>query len=119
MKTINLYLDDLRDCPIGFSIARTVTECKDYFKKYKINILSLDHDLGVDENGILLQTGYDFVKYFCENGLYAKKIYLHTDNIVGKMNMYETLLSAQKHGLIKNDIEIYSYPFVKNKYSND
>lgn len=84
-----------------------------------MNILSLDHDLGEDTEGNGLKNGYDFVKYFCEHGLRANKIYQHTDNPVGRMNMYETLLAAQRRGFIYKDIEIYYYPITVNKYSGD
>lgn len=117
-KKIYLYVDDLRDCPEGFFIARNIDEVKEYFQNYEIEILSLDHDLGADEHGNLLLTGYDLVKYMCEEGLRADKIYLHTDNPVGRDNMYQTLLGAQRRGFIDNDILIYQYPYVPNKYSN-
>jgi hypothetical protein len=117
IKKINLYLDDLRDCPVGFEIARTVEEAKYYFNNFQIEILSLDHDLGVDEKGTLLSTGYDLVKYICEEGLRADKIYIHTDNSVGRDNMYYTLIGAQRRGFIDGDIIIYQCPFTPNKYS--
>ena len=114
---INLYVDDLRDCPKGFKVARTVEEALEYINSFNINILSLDHDLGIDDNGNLLKSGYDLVKIICENGLRANKIYLHTDNPVGRDNMYYTLIGARKHKIIDEDIEVYNYPIVPNKYS--
>jgi len=118
IKTINLYVDDLRDCPKEYKIARTVEEAIKYMTSYKINILSLDHDLGMDENGNLRKSGYDLVKIICEKSLRANKIYLHTDNPVGRDNMYYTLLGAKKHKIIDEDIEIYNYPITPNKYSD-
>lgn len=117
MKTINLYVDDLRDCPQGYEVARTVEEALEYMNSYKINILSLDHDLGMDDDGKLRKSGYDLVKIICEKSLHANKIYLHTDNPVGRDNMYYTLLGAQKHGLIGKDIKVYNYAITPNKYS--
>lgn len=117
MKQINLYLDDLRDCPKGFEVARTIDEAIEIFNNYKVNVLSLDHDLGEDRDGKLLPTGYDFVKYFCGNGLYADKIYIHTDNNVGRENMYETLKGSQRRGFISQEIEIYHYSITENKYT--
>lgn len=116
---INLYVDDLRDCPEGFVIARTVEEAKEYFKNFEIEILSLDHDLGVDNKGNLLPTGYDLVKYICEEGLRADIIALHTDNPVGRDNMFYTLLRAMERGFIDSDIKLYSYPIIPNRYSGD
>lgn len=116
---INLYLDDLRDCPEGFILARNYEEAIRFFQTYEVDVLSLDHDLGEDVHGNELRNGYDFVKYFCENGLRANKIYLHTDNPVGRKNMYETLLAAQRRGFINDDIEIFHYPITPNRYSGE
>jgi len=118
MGWINLYLDDLRDCPEGFLLAKTVDEAISIIENNNVHFLSIDHDLGEDNEGNLLATGYDLVKYVCEKGLRpANKIFLHTDNVVGRENMYQTLLAAQKRGFIAQDIEIYQYPFIENKYS--
>jgi hypothetical protein len=65
---INLYVDDLRDCPSGFTIARDVNDAIHYLENYKIHLLSLDHDLGEDLDGNLLPTGYDLVKYIVKKG---------------------------------------------------
>jgi hypothetical protein len=116
-EKINLYVDDLRDCPDDFVVARTVEQAKYYLENFQIEILSLDHDLGTDEQGNLLSTGYDLVKYICEKGLRAERIYLHTDNSVGRENMYHTLLGAQRRGFIDSDIEVYHYSITQNKYS--
>ncbi|MCK2157249.1 MULTISPECIES: cyclic-phosphate processing receiver domain-containing protein [Exiguobacterium] len=116
---MNIYLDDLRDCPEGFTIARTMDEAIALFEQHEVDILSLDHDLGEDNEGNLLPDGYDFVKYFCENGLRAKKIYIHTDNGVGRANMYETLKGAQKRGFIHPDIEIFHYSITVNRYTGE
>lgn len=97
---IYIYVDDLRDCPEGFIIARTVEEAKYYLENFLIEILSIDHDLVADEQSNLLPTGYDLVKYFCEEGYRADKIYIHTDNSVGRENMYYTLFGAQTRGLL-------------------
>ncbi|MFJ9501564.1 cyclic-phosphate processing receiver domain-containing protein [Brevibacillus centrosporus] len=116
-KPVNLYVDDLRDCPDLFAIARTIDEAIFYLENCEVDILSLDHDMGEDQSGNLLPTGYDLVKYICQNGLRANRIYLHTDNNVGRENMYQTLLAAQRRGFIDEDIEIYRYSITPNKYS--
>ncbi|MDS0527139.1 hypothetical protein NNC19_15720 [Clostridium sp. SHJSY1] len=119
-KKINLYLDDLRDCPEDFVVARNMEQALYYLEndEYEVEILSLDHDLGIDGEGKLLSSGYDLVKYFCENGLRANSIYLHTDNPVGRDNMYYTLLAAKRRRFI-NSISVYPYPYVKNKYTEE
>lgn len=116
-KRINVYLDDLRDCPDNFVLVKTIEELKKLVEAHQIAALSLDHDLGLDANGQLLATGYDFVKWFCEHGHFAEKIYLHTDNTVGRDNMFAVLKASQKRGFISNDIEVHPYPLVPNRYS--
>ncbi|MBX0320132.1 hypothetical protein K2Q31_15935 [Alkalihalobacillus clausii] len=115
---MNLYVDDLRDCPEGYTVARNYEDAIKLLESHEIHILSLDHDLGEDENYNLLPTGYDIVKYICEHGLRANKIYMHTDNSVGRENMYKTLLGAQRRGFIDDDIEIYHYSITINKYTS-
>lgn len=116
-KEINLYVDDLRDCPEGYVVARNVDEAIEYLENYKVKILSLDHDLGEDADGRLLPTGYDLVKLFCERGYHADRIYIHTDNGAGRENMYHTLKGAQRRGFIAPDIEIHHYSITVNRYS--
>ncbi|MEG0900255.1 MAG: hypothetical protein RSF40_11170, partial [Oscillospiraceae bacterium] len=62
LKLINLYLDDLRDCPNKFTLAKTVDEAIYYLTNFEVSILSLDHDLGDHKNSIGV-----------------KEIYLHTN----------------------------------------
>lgn len=114
MESINLYIDDLRRCPDGFIVARNYNEAINIINNNQINILSLDHDLGIDENGIE-KNGYDIVKYLCENGINPKKIYIHTDNVVGRDNMYHTLIGARKRGFIKESVDIYVYGYTENR----
>lgn len=111
-----MYLDDLRECPDGYVVARNFDEAVQLIENNEVNILSLDHDLGEDEFKNLMPTGYDLVKYFCEKGLRANKIFIHTDNSVGRENMYQTLLGARRRGFISKDIEIYHYSITQNRY---
>nr|WP_246880633.1 cyclic-phosphate processing receiver domain-containing protein [Sporosarcina sp. 6E9] len=107
---INLYLDGLRDCPRGFVLARTVEEAIYIMRNNKVHYLSLGYDLGEDANGNQLLTGYDLVKYVCKHKLRpANKIYMHTDNSVGRNKMLQTLVAAYNKEIIDNDIEIRYY----------
>lgn len=120
MRTeINLYLDDLRDIPEGFVGARTIDEAIKYLENpnYIVNILTLDHDLGEDSKGKLLPTGQDLVKYIGEHGLFAKNIYIHSKNPVGKEAMFSSLKSFQRHNLIDSTINIHSYSITPDKYT--
>jgi len=87
---INLYLDDLRQCPEYFTLAKNALECRLSLLANDVNILSLDHDLSETE------TGYDLCKWLVEAGqynhsIYPKQIYLHTANGVGRDNMFKLL----------------------------
>lgn len=102
---INLFLDDIRNCKFNdFIIARSYEECIDFINKNKINTLSLDHDLGTKE------TGYDVCKYIvCKKeedniDLWPNEIYLHTDNPVGRQNMFQLL-----NRYAPEKTKIYSY----------
>lgn len=76
IEKINLYVDDLRDCPINFILAKTVAKAIYYLENFDVGVLSLDHDLGEDEQGNLLPWGYDLVKYICQNRLKVGSIYI-------------------------------------------
>lgn len=115
-KRINIYLDDLRICPEGFVVARTYEDAIKLLSEYKVDILSLDHDLGAFKDGSLKKTGYDLVKYICENDCDINTIYVHTDNAVGRDNMIETLKGAIRRGFISKKINIYRHPLVPNRY---
>lgn len=106
---INIFLDDLRQAPVNYNMTFKTAEALLSFMKETlpnlenthINVLSLDHDLGLD-----IMDGYDFVKAFAEIDIHVNRIQLHTSNIVGFKNMYHYLLNAQAHGLISKDIKI-------------
>lgn len=88
---INVFLDDCRNPPDNFILAKNASECRVLIQNNDINILSIDHDLGETE------TGYDLVKWLVEQGLYEPEIYprviyLHTANPVGRHNMYQLLM---------------------------
>jgi len=119
---INLYVDDLRDVPAGFRVARTCQDAILFLKNYPINILSLDHDLGEDEQGNLLPTGDDLVNWIIEHGatrskLIINRIYLHTDNPVGRDRMYKALVRAKERGFIHSRTVIHHYGITPNKYT--
>lgn len=107
---IHLYVDDVRDCPVGFTLARTYEEALHYLTTQPIDILSLDHDLGEDTYGHIAPTGYDLVKRMCEQGIAVRHIYLHTANPVGRDNMYETLKAAQRREFIPMTTTINRIP---------
>jgi len=98
---VNIFLDDNRQCPERFIIARNASDCRFLLLNNEVNILSLDHDLSDAD----AETGYDLCKWLVEEGynnpnIYPKVIYLHTANGVGRDNMYQ-LLNRYKPEWIK------------------
>jgi hypothetical protein len=83
---INVFLDDLRPCPKGFKLVKSVSECIELIKKNNINVLSLDHDLGFGR-----PSGFEVVKYIVSNKIYPCKIIIHTANPFGRIRMYKLL----------------------------
>lgn len=112
---IRIYMDDLRPLPTFFFNVLAVDgyECLEELRKHKgkVQVLSLDHDLGEDT-----LDGYDVVKAMVEEGLYADRIYLHTANPTGRDNMYHYLKNAIKHGVLPDHIKVYygPIPFVED-----
>lgn len=117
MEKINVYLDDWRLAPEGWVQAWNVDELVAIFEnpKYEVVRLSLDNDLGNDENNNPLLEGIDFVKLFIERGYSCRKIYFHTANSTAKNNMIFDLESAKKHGVISESIGIVKVGYPKSK----
>lgn len=97
---IHVYLDDWRRCPEGFVLAKNAEECLLLLEHEDVDILSLDHDLGIHE-----PTGTDLVKEMVNRGLYAKRIFLHTSSFSGRQRMYEMLYANKP-----KDVELYNGP---------
>lgn len=96
MKSINIYLDDVRDIPevlnddsgIPWVLCRNVYSAMYYLMTHDVYAISLDHDLG-DHHGY---TGADLVKWmiaqFNSNKKLPPRVILsHSANPVGKRNI--------------------------------
>lgn len=118
---INIYLDDVRDCPREFLLARTYEECiamlkgeiydiPENYTGYYIHTISLDHDLGTEK------TGYDVACWIEEqwangNTDLVQTIYLHTANPTGRDNMYRALAMSR----FKPDhVKVYKSPMIND-----
>jgi len=95
---IHVYMDDFRRCPKGFTLVRSVDECIELLRLTEVDILSLDHDMGVDE-----KTGTEVAVAIAQEGLYPREIYLHTSSSCGKKSMYEILYQNKpEHVVLHN-----------------
>ncbi|MFD2612160.1 cyclic-phosphate processing receiver domain-containing protein [Paenibacillus gansuensis] len=97
---IHLYMDDYRRKPEGFVLARTIDECMDLLEQEKVDILSLDYDLGWGE-----PNGLETVRRLLMGNRFPRKIYLHSSSIAGRKVMYEAL-----YGALPESVELYMHP---------
>lgn len=90
-KKYLLWVDDLRGIPNNYIgeyhtvIARNYNEAIRELKRFKYDIISLDHDLGEEKSG------YDICKYIIENNIHCNEFRIHTRNPVGRDNMVQLL----------------------------
>lgn len=98
---LNIYLDDVRKAPVGFTLASNYRQCIRMLEinKGNVEILSLDHDLGAKKSG------YDVARWMVENNVFPNIIHLHTANPVGRDNMYQLLMRYKPE-----HVEVYKYP---------
>lgn len=99
---LNIFVDDLRKSPENYLLFRTAEDFIAFFtlnSSLKINILSLDHDLGLD-----IMDGYDLVKEIVQKfpDIHIKEVRFHTDNYIGFKNMYHYMSSAIDNQVLPN-----------------
>jgi len=96
---VKLYLDDVRDPPDDtWTLARTVEEAKAILVTGRVEVASLDHDLGIVEVGVGVfkevpaPTGYDLCVWMAKTGHWPKfKPAVHSANPVGAMAMRQCI----------------------------
>jgi hypothetical protein len=97
---IHVYLDDLRPCPKGFTLAHNVEECILLLQDCEVDVLSLDHDLGWNQ-----QNGYEVAAWMVQQKRFAKEIYLHSSSLPARKRMYEMLYFAKPV-----EVQLYETP---------
>lgn len=90
---INVYMDDLRKHPQGFTLARTTEECLLLLRECEVQILSLDYDMGPDD-----YSGNEIAVTIVLEQLFPREIYLHTSSAIGRREMYEILYAGLPAG---------------------
>lgn len=92
---INVYMDDYRKHPPGFTLARTTEECLLLLRECEVDILSLDYDMGPGDHH-----GGEVAKAIVLEGLFPREIYLHTSSARGLKEMFELLYPAKPEDTI-------------------
>lgn len=92
---MKLYLDDLRPIPQGHIGLRSYTEFVTYIIKNGLpDFISFDHDLGLQESGF--DCAKWLVNYCLDNNLQLPAFNVHSQNPVGKQNIYSLLQNFKK-----------------------
>ena len=86
---VKVYLDDERPAPEGWVRVKTPEQCIALLETGMVSHLSLDHDLGDDEN---VGTGYDVVlwmeeQFFLNHYLPPENITVHSANVSARVKM--------------------------------
>lgn len=88
---VRLYMDDVRKCPVGWHVARTVKEAIDFMSRYRVEEASLDHDMGacpdcLEKDGSIIHCehvpdGRSFIQWMIDTGIWpVNKPKVHSMN---------------------------------------
>jgi hypothetical protein len=101
---IKLFVDDERECPEGWTLARSAAEAYVYLQDVSepVIALSLDHDLGLDPDGKPAENGYDIASWLEERqhllGISPPaELFCHSSNPVGRANIEKCFSSMRKY----------------------
>lgn len=77
----NLYMDDVRPCPVGWTVARTIDHAKELLKSGFVDACSLDHDMGACEECHAagfdigdMETPWTTFMYWCPHAMDGTKL---------------------------------------------
>lgn len=97
---MKIFLDDIRLGPQDWVTVHTVEETIKCLKTGKVSRLSLDHDLGIDEEG-RERTGYEVLCWIewqvIEHGFVPPILSIHSANPVGHKRMSQVIEKITKH----------------------
>jgi len=109
---MKLFVDDVRQVPDGWVVARTVDEAKSLLARENVEVVSLDHDMGAcaecAANGLDIgdmttpettfmhwcshaADGYALVKWMLAEKHVPPVVHVHTMNPVGRKRMLSAL----------------------------
>lgn len=95
---MKLFLDDIRDTPDGWARAYTSQQAIDILSGGKVEVISLDHDLGDSDPG----NGYSVASWIEENaianGFTPPVIEIHSANPIGRKRIMQVKQSLIRFG---------------------
>ena len=83
---MDVWMDDIRPAPEGWTWVHTVEEVTDLLATGSVEALSLDNDLGPG-----MTEGYHVVKWLEENGFWPEILCIHTNNAVAGRYMRDVI----------------------------
>lgn len=99
MSGMRLYVDDLRRCPDGWKLARTITDAISHLYAGRVDEISLDHDIvfvrGADIR--VHKETFMAVAYFMAvmpRDLRPSKVRIHTANVDAGWKMHDLLRNS-------------------------
>ncbi|MFJ8527297.1 cyclic-phosphate processing receiver domain-containing protein [Bacillus sp. NPDC094106] len=98
---MNVYMDDQRTSPFGYTLATTVETALDFVRNNDVDILSLDFNMGWRQ-----KNGLEFLEVFCTEGLYVKEVHLHTNDVIGMHHMLNRIKKGKEKGEIQSNIVV-------------
>lgn len=96
---IRLYVDDLRRCPDGWKLARTITDAINHLVNGRVHEISVDHDIVFLRSGDIRMHKESFlpvVQVMCllPENMRPSKVRIHTANVDAGWKMVELLEKA-------------------------
>lgn len=96
---MRLYVDDLRRCPEGWKLARTITDAVAHLFNGRVQEISLDHDICFIRGGDIRMHKESFmpvchVLCLLPGGLRPAKVRIHTANVDAGWKMVGMLEAA-------------------------
>lgn len=91
---MKLFVDDFRECPEGWTLARTVTEAIRLIHTHQPEEISLDHDIRVCANKRCANRGETFepvARFLAAYGYNPRRVIFHTGNCGAAYKMAEML----------------------------
>lgn len=96
---MKLYVDDLRRCPDGWKLARTITDAISHLYQGRVREISLDHDIVFIRGSDIRMHKESFmsVAYYMAvmpRDLRPDKVRIHTANVDAGWKMHDLLRNA-------------------------
>lgn len=102
---MKLYVDDLRRCPDGWKLARTITDAISHLYQGRVDEISLDHDIAFLRGSDIRMHKEAFmaVAYFMAvmpRELRPEKVRIHTANVDAGWKMHDLLSKSGYNDIV-------------------